>query len=298
VTYREAILKAIRRWKGIWFHWNKSTQSIDAVTALEGTEGVTIYDDELSAAVRWLLGQSETQFYYKGVGLKQLKVDSSLYSYLNEELEKASSGPELKPKIIVTQTKTVEKKEKKKEKKKETKKNVLSLLKRHSKEWSGIEITDEPTDKPGVYKYTEKDKQTTNIKGSAAVKLKDKVAYNEITEAPEYWAELGRLVAKHKFGRCYSCAALAVYTLVMDTSYDDLLIAVVGNEAFDHQFVVVGTESDISEQKGYAIDIWQSNVDGKTPFVMPVNENIYSKGAKLACVLHPEDRAKVRDFVK
>lgn len=301
MKFREAVEKAIERWNGIWFHWGKSQQSSNAVVALRGILDTTIYDDELHKATMWLLGQSETPYSYKSAKLERLKKDSSLATFLDEELDKVKSQPNFKPQV--SNSLTIEKKEQKKEKKVVRSSNksmsYLSMLAKHQKEWSGIEITDIPTKTPGVYKYTENDKQTTNIKFTASIKLANKgVNYKEIVAQPEYWAELGRLVSKHRFGRCYSCAALVVYTLVADSSYDSLVIAVFGNEDYDHQFVVIGTMSEIKEGKGYAIDIWQANLDKKTPQVLPISECIYAKGnVKLACLLHPDDRASVRSFL-
>ena len=330
MNYREAVEEAIRKWKDKWLHWNKSQQSTNAVMALEGIIGSSIYDDDLEACVNWLIGQSDHQFSYKAFPLSALKADSLLYKHLNTEIGKATAGPSRRPVSRVTST-TVRQSSSASSSSSvrvpsssaravtasatvtvvEAPKRVqplvvasssvpsyLSLLKRHHEEWSKIEITDIPTATPGIYKYTEKDKQTNNLKLMAALNVK--AAKGEITEQPLYWAQLGKLVAKHRFGRCYSCAGLAVYTLVMDPSYDKLIIAVVGNSDYDHQFVVVGTESEVGNKTGYVIDIWQTNLDnGKTPFVMPHAECVYSKGTtKLACVLFPDDRASLRSALK
>lgn len=311
MTLSEAVDEAIRRWNDVWFHWNKSQQSKNAVMALQNLMARSMYEDELLAAVTWLIGQSATPFNYKGLRLDPLKSDSALATYLGEEFAKVDRAPNLRPRPTTSTTssratssttgRTTDVPKKTTPKTPVSRSSApryLSSLARHARDWAGIEITDIPTDTPGVYKYTKNDQQTTTMKGTAAAKLAMTHKKKDIVDLPEYWAELGRLVSKHRMGRCYSCAALVVYTLVMDPTYDELVIAVMGNVDYDHQFVLIGTMAEVESKKGYVIDIWQSNLDKVTPQVLPLNECRYTQGnVQLACLLHPDDRATVRAFV-
>ncbi|HEX8430979.1 MAG TPA: hypothetical protein VF625_06815, partial [Longimicrobium sp.] len=147
----------------------------------------------------------------------------------------------------------------------------------------------------------EDDFQTTIQKGMASTPVVKKTgcSKDKVLEQPEYWALLGRMVLKSRKARCFSCAAAAVYSLVMDPECDSLVIASVANESFDHHFVVVAkSEGDLKAGRAYAIDIWQANLD-KSSYVQSLDTFRYTKGkTKVFCLLMPEERAGLRAWVE
>jgi len=158
--------------------------------------------------------------------------------------------------------------------------------------WKVIEITNKPTDTPGRYNFTPKDMHATNLGGSAST-----IAGGG-QETPKFWVELGRLALVNKFGRCLHCAGAAVYSLVLDQRFDKYAIAVLGNTAYDHHFVMVGTQGDFSAGDGYVIDIWDGNLNKNTP-VSKFNNYRYNEGKmKIFCMLAPQDRADLRSWAE
>lgn len=174
---------------------------------------------------------------------------------------------------------------------------------RHFAEWAKVEITDIPTGEHGVYESAPEDFQTINQRGGAQMvtqKVHSLGKKDDVKPFPEYWIELGRSISrsKKKVGRCYSCAGVVAHTLVCEREYDNLVIAIVGNPKRDHYFVLVGESMEaISASDGWAIDIWDGNLN-KRPPVHPIKQFVYMKGGvKPCCVILPDDRVSLRAFI-
>jgi hypothetical protein len=283
MTYREAVKAAIAAWRGIWLHWNKSTESQNAVTFLERVMGDdTGYDDKLEELVSWLIGASDEPFHYV-MAVAQLKEKSALYKKLVEEVEKADP-PVHKP---VAPAPVVKKRRKPKRPKSAKSDLPRSVLAWHQEFWKDIEITNKPTSQPGKYIYTEQDKHATNISGSAQAVGKD-------VKEPMFWITLGRMTMEHKIGRCLHCAGAVVNTLVQRPELDAYVIAVQGNVTYDHHYVIIGTLAEIKLEKGYVIDVWDANLNKKSP-IQEREEYTYLRGEhKLFCLFDPLDRAAHR----
>jgi hypothetical protein len=331
VTYREAVVEAIRKWNDVWFHWKKSQQSVGAISILQfEMRNDHRYDDRLKEAVDWFMGWSAVQYSYCGMNYDQLKTDSALYRHLHDELENANP-PVLKPVTTTARSRastsvTTASASSSHSLSRQTsvlttapqvastsisesalasapsavpktsaapKKATTSLSEAvvlmHDSAWRKIKITNRPTDTPGRYDYTDEDKGATQLQGAA-------LAIGKKQDSPRFWVELGRLTLTNKFGRCLHCSGAAVYSLVMEPMLDSYVIAVQGNTAFDHHYVLLGNEGDLATGDGYVIDIWDANLNGTTP-LSKAKEYRYRKGEhKLFCTLLPEERAELRRF--
>lgn len=329
MTYREAVEEAIRKWEGIWFHWNKSAESQGAVGLLRWEIRNDRYDDDLKRAVDWFMGLSAVQYSVMGINYAQLKTDSALYRHLHDEMANADP-PLLKPVTttarprtarsvqtasilpspstsrprtvvttppvastsasVVTSVSTVSAVPKKSaEPKKATTSLSEAVVLMHNSAWKKIRITNQPTDTPGRYKYTDEDKGATQLSGAA-------LAIGKKQESPNFWVELGRLALSNKFGRCLHCAGAAVYSLVLEPMLDDYVIAVQGNTDYDHHYVLLGTEGDLAKDDGYVIDIWHANLNSTTPLSKAKNYHYREGGHKVFCIFLPQDRAELRSF--
>jgi len=135
-------------------------------------------------------------------------------------------------------------------------------------------------------------------------------------ENPEGWISLGRAVLTHKVGKCWSCAAAAIYKLVVVPEFDLVRFESVGATNNDHHFVVVnrdpGTDvTDIStwNADAFVVDLWQANLHGwhsrqpgsptQSQLCWKPDEYPYKESpVKLYCAFEPADRARVKDSVQ
>jgi hypothetical protein len=178
-----------------------------------------------------------------------------------------------------------------------------TLVLTHVPSWSQIEITDRPTGRHGRYNLTENDLSRSQIaRGAVAgmilkfLKKKGRsVGMSEVTTLPEYWLALGRIVLKGNAGRCFSCAAAVVFSLVSDTRFDGWTIFMGGSPSYDHHYVVI-TNSTASVY--YAIDIWSANLNGNTNYVVSWNNFTYAQGYVNFCTFSTNDRHSHRAFLQ
>lgn len=119
----------------------------------------------------------------------------------------------------------------------------------------------------------------------------------------DYWAEVGRLAKSSDFGRCFSCAGIAIYTFVMNPAFDGLTIESVGAVTYDHHFVLVGRTGDAGsttppdeDSKVLVVDVWQAN-QGGTPPATAWSDFTYNKETQLKvfCVMRPDERKDLRE---
>lgn len=116
----------------------------------------------------------------------------------------------------------------------------------------------------------------------------------------DYWVKLGEKALKAEYGRCFSCAGVAIYSMVMNPKFDGKVLESVGAPEYDHHFVLVGrTAVGTTDPPGddeLVVDIWQANQSGDSP-VTPWKNFTYNKATKLKvfCVLRPEDRSALRE---
>jgi hypothetical protein len=87
----------------------------------------------------------------------------------------------------------------------------------------------------------------------------------------------------------------------MDATFDELVIRSMGTADYDHHYVLVGRQAEMTAfDRGaaadvVAIDIWQANVDGRSPQWMPFREFRYGDGRRtMFCELLTADRAALR----
>jgi hypothetical protein len=119
----------------------------------------------------------------------------------------------------------------------------------------------------------------------------------------DYWVELGRRAKNAEYGRCFTCAGVAVHSLVMNPAFDRLTIESVGAVGYDHHFVLVGrTGGEVGsatppamDSKALVIDVWQAN-QGGTPPATTWADFTYNKETELKVfsVMRPQDRAALR----
>lgn len=121
----------------------------------------------------------------------------------------------------------------------------------------------------------------------------------------DYWVEIGKLVKKEDYGRCFSCAGLAIEGLVMNPAFDRYTIESVGACGFDHHFVLLGrtggdvgstTPPDASDTTTLVVDIWDGNQQKKPPMRL-WSQFTYNAETKLKvyCVITPEERTALRE---
>jgi hypothetical protein len=173
----------------------------------------------------------------------------------------------------------------------ELRKRLQSL----AKGWQCIQITDLPTNRPGIYNSVGNDAQTLNLRLFATIGLGDKMKDKnyDAQKEPSYWINLGRLVKMKREGRCFSCAGVAVYDLVLSEAWDDMEITVGGSGDFDHCFVKISRA-----KTSFALDIWQSNINKDYSYVYGWNNYLYTKGFKELCKFTPGERESHRSLAK
>jgi hypothetical protein len=120
----------------------------------------------------------------------------------------------------------------------------------------------------------------------------------------DYWVELGRMAKSADFGRCFSCAGVAVQALVMNSAFDNRTIESVGAVSYDHHFVLVGreggevgsTEPPAIDSKVLVVDIWQANQGGDPPANTWATFQYNSETElKVFCVMKPgKERKELR----
>ncbi|MDI1443675.1 hypothetical protein [Polyangium sp. 6x1] len=192
--------------------------------------------------------------------------------------------------------------------------DITTALAPHVATLKNIEITDRPTGVPGAYDFTagnvfaEQDRNHANID---TTEVRENKQYE-----PKLWLRLGRRVVTPQtdgkgYGRCFSCAAAAIYKMVMDPAFDDYMIEHVGAEDYDHHLVLVDRPSatgvngnGLNDGKAAwlssaaAIDVWQGNLNGNTKYASIASDNVYVAGSTLKwfCAFPPSRRALDREF--
>ncbi len=129
---------------------------------------------------------------------------------------------------------------------------------------------------------------------------------------PAGWITLGRGVLTNQMGKCWSCAAAAIYRFVADPQFDRIRIESAGAAGYDHHFVVLnrtagdGKISTWNEQ-AVIVDLWQANLHNwdkrkpGTPTTAQLSYKCkdpdfpYGKGEMtFFCDFRPQDRAQQR----
>ncbi|MCP1445889.1 hypothetical protein J3D54_005021 [Pseudomonas sp. GGS8] len=334
MTYREAIDQAIKAWDSIRWHINKSEQSKSAVHVLRLLLKTPGDDKLLRQAIDTFLGTCHEAFNYAGVNYVQLKPTSALYANLDKYIKGAnpplislpvvasssSPRPGIPPVAITSalpsvglsvassssSSPAVSSSSPASASSRDTS-ALLVQISRHQAEWSKIAITDLPTGKHGVYKYTDDNKYADVPRGAVSGLLKREPKIDEQgLRAPEFWALFGAIVmrAPKKFGRCLHCSAAVVHSLVFDPFFDNCEIAVMGSTEYDHYFVCVGSSmGKIRTGLGIAIDVWDSNNPAKpsSTSTHPLAKNFTywsEAGLEILCPIPTESRAALRLFVK
>ena len=176
---------------------------------------------------------------------------------------------------------------------------------KHNKTWSGLTVTDIPTRIPGKYTLKDGFQHVDTVKGAAiawTVK-KTKCLAENVESKPEYWLKMGFMASKptrfglrERYVRCFTCAAIAAYSLVRDSDFNNLDIAVVGVRNYDHYFVVVGSLTSIKRKKHSgctAVDLWDSNLNNGIQAVNPLQGFKYaSEGLGIRCEF-PKEKRKI-----
>ncbi len=170
--------------------------------------------------------------------------------------------------------------------------DLRAAIASHNAEWSPIVITDEPTGVPGQYHFTAANMFSEGDRNLAV----QATGGAHVQNNPDYWLDLGiRVITPqadtHCYGRCFSCAAAVIYTLVRDARFDDYTIEHIGSIAFDHHLVLVGRSNadGVSEAglnaghsqwkwTGVIIDVWQENIAHTTNFGSLAHQNRYAGG--------------------
>lgn len=331
MKYRAAIEEALKAWHAIHFHWLKSAESKAAATLLRHLIDSNPYDDVLKQAVEWFTDQCNEAFQYQTVTYSRLKLTSALYVQLNTHL-KSAEKPDLKP-VAGSSSSSVPSAMRMGGSVAPASRPSSSGLglglapasasasatgpslssssgvqpvevqvRKYEKIWGTITVTDIPTAQHGVYEHTKDDPITTQQKGSASavVEITLKIKGKPLN-APEFWVLLGGMVLKSKFGRCFSCAAAAVHTLIHDEYFDRYEMTVMGTEKYDHYFVCVGESmGEIKSGLGTAIDIWQANLSNKPDAYAhsPAKTFLYWSEAQIICDIPKTRRAEFRKLVK
>ena len=174
---------------------------------------------------------------------------------------------------------------------------------KHTATWANLTVTDIPTGVAGKYKLVQGFSDVDKVKGSAIAwtKQKTKCDAEKVESYPQYWMKLGAMASKaqrsgdrKRYVRCFSCAAIAAYTLAKDRDFDSVDIAVVGSQAYDHYFVVVGDLQRIKQKKfsgAKAVDLWQHNLNNSKA-VNDLQKFTYAKrGFKIFCELPSDQRS-------
>lgn len=183
----------------------------------------------------------------------------------------------------------------------------------HINTWRTIEITDQPTGVPGQYNFTvgnhyaEADRNQANLDTNEVQDNKQ--------NHPNYWLRLGRRVVtaqvdNKRYGRCFSCAAAVIYSLVTDPSFDEYMIEHVGAIEYDHHLVLLdranatgNSSNGLNDQRAswmstaVVIDVWQGNLNGNTNYVDIAAGNQYAQAnLRWFCAFPPNQRAADRAF--
>ena len=157
-----------------------------------------------------------------------------------------------------------------------------------------IEITDLPSGVPGSYTFTKENVHSEGDRNAALAKLGP---IKNPQYAPDYWLILGKLVLTSKlgkyYGRCFSCAAAVIASIVNEPELDHLVVEHVGSIAYDHHLIIVGRENanglDDSGLNGqmhhwgnaFIIDVWQGNHSGNYQYVALPRQCDYVNGQQL-----------------
>jgi hypothetical protein len=195
-------------------------------------------------------------------------------------------------------------------KKQSLKKHVAAL----TSDWASVNVTDIPIKgNPGKYTFTPENAISESDRTLALIHLG--FGRNKET-TPEYWLTLGYLMHKRteKYGRCFSCAAYAIFCLVAAPELDDILIEHVGAKNFDHHLLLLDrTNADGSSNAGlnshelwqdaYVIDVWQGNLDAADQlpraYLQSAKDHRYAKSdLKLFATFPPSKRIEHRRFAQ
>jgi hypothetical protein len=113
----------------------------------------------------------------------------------------------------------------------------------------------------------------------------------------------------HCYGRCFSCAAAVIYTLMMDPAFDEYLFEHVGAISYDHHLVLLGRPNaagvkgeGLDDRKAWAtktvvVDVWQGNLNGNDDFVSLASMNTYAAARlRFFCAYPVRTRSADREF--
>jgi hypothetical protein len=173
---------------------------------------------------------------------------------------------------------------------------------KHANTWRGLTVTDLPTNTPGQYNLVEGFANVDVLKGTVIkwTSRRTRCRKEAVQDYPHYWLKMGKMASQAmrsedqsgRYVRCFSCAAIAAYTLVTDTDFNNLDIAVVGAATYDHYFVVVGDLERIKSNnwsEAKAIDLWAGNMGNK--FIYRLRGFRYAKhGLKYFCEFPTDQR--------
>jgi hypothetical protein len=146
--------------------------------------------------------------------------------------------------------------------------------------------------------------EVEKIIGIKAHAKRARMIEDETMTQGDYWVELGRRAKSADVGRCFSCAGVAVQSLVMNPAFDGQTIESVGAVSYDHHFVLLGrtglevgsTSPPGMDSKVLVIDVWQANQGEDPPAVTWENFTYNSETAlKVFSVMKPGDRQALRD---
>ncbi|MCX6599616.1 MAG: hypothetical protein NTV70_24950 [Acidobacteria bacterium] len=189
---------------------------------------------------------------------------------------------------------------------------LTPLIAVHNANWSNIEVTDLPTGVPGEYNFS-----AGNVfsEGDRNVAIQEMGHGAEVQLNKQYWLRLGLKVLTPqsngiRYGRCFSCAAAVIYSLVRDQTFDDYTIEHIGSTDFDHHLILVGRSNanGVSEAgladgwdqwkwTGVIIDVWQARLNGNADYGTLAHQNRYAGGhLRWFCVYSTGTRAVDRNF--
>lgn len=128
---------------------------------------------------------------------------------------------------------------------------------------------------------------------------KGKIIEERLMTVPDYWVKLGEMALSAEYGRCFSCAGVAILQLVKNPKFDGYVLESVGAVSYDHHFVLVGRDnvgsSDPPGDNTLVVDIWQANQGADPPMVL-WKDFTYNKETtlKVFCTIPAGDRSDLR----
>jgi hypothetical protein len=128
---------------------------------------------------------------------------------------------------------------------------------------------------------------------------KGKIVEDQLMTVPDYWVKLGEMALSAEYGRCFSCAGVAIFQLVKNPKFDGCVLESVGAVNYDHHFVLVNRDNVGSSAppgpNTLVVDIWQANQGSDPPMVL-WKDFTYNKETELKvfCQIPAGDRSDLR----